>query len=101
MKNLHPVYPEHTVLGTLIKMAQATFYEALPANVEGMAPIAPAHPAPPKRAPSGGVLQRFLEALDRWFYRQTMKEREAYLAQASNLYEVEQRMRELDRTRYH
>jgi len=101
MKNLHPVYPEHTVLGTLIKMAQATFYEALPANVEGMAPIAPANPAPPKRAPSDGVLQRLFERLDRWFYRQTIKEREAYLAQASNLHEVEQRMRELDRIRYY
>lgn len=100
MKNLHPAYPEHTVIGTFIKMAQATFYEALPANVDSMAPIAPANPVPAKRAPSGSVLQRLWNALDRWFYRQNMKEREAYLAQASNLYEVEERMRELDRVRY-
>jgi hypothetical protein len=38
-----------------------------------------------------------LERLDRWFWHQEQKQRDAYLAGASDLVELEQRMRALDR----
>jgi hypothetical protein len=37
------------------------------------------------------------ERLDRWLWRQQMKEREAWLAQSKDIAELEQRMRMLER----
>jgi len=37
------------------------------------------------------------ERLDRWLWRQEMKEREAWLAQSKDIAELEQRMRMLER----
>ena len=37
------------------------------------------------------------ERLDRWLWRQEMKEREAWLAQSQDIFELEQRMRMLER----
>jgi hypothetical protein len=44
-------------------------------------------------APAGGLFDR----LDRWLWRQTLRDREAYLAGARDIYELEQRMRRLER----
>ena len=75
---------------------------------EGMAP-APAErqlelafETPPKRsAPRRGHTSRrdagVLERLDQWFWRQRQREREAYLAQATDIHDLEMRMQALDR----
>jgi len=39
----------------------------------------------------------FFERLDRWLWRQEMKEREAWLAESKDIFELEARMRMLDR----
>jgi hypothetical protein len=39
----------------------------------------------------------WLDRLDRWFWRQEQKRCERYLAQASDVVELEQRLRELER----
>ncbi|MFO1312117.1 MAG: hypothetical protein U1F41_08650 [Burkholderiales bacterium] len=92
----HPPFADKSLLGTCIQLAHATFYEALPSNVEHRAPIAPRDLAP-KRARAGNPLQRAMTALDNWFYRQSLRSREAYLAQSQNIFELEARMRDLDR----
>ncbi len=46
------------------------------------------------KARSGSVFDR----LDHWFWRQAQREREAYLAGARDLYELEQRIRRLERS---
>jgi hypothetical protein len=38
----------------------------------------------------------WLDRLDNWFWKQEMKRREAYLAQSSDIFDLEQRMRSLD-----
>jgi len=38
-----------------------------------------------------------LQRLDRWFWRQQVREREAYLAQSQDIFELEERMRGLER----
>jgi hypothetical protein len=96
MKHNSRPFPENTLVGHCIALAHATFYDALPSNVEHKPPIAPAT-LPSKRIGIGAAFARFMEALDAWFYRQRMKEREAYLAQAVDVYDVERRMRELER----
>ena len=47
--------------------------------------------------PREGFVQRFLAAIDGWFYRQQMDEREAYLAQSQDIFDLERRLRQLDR----
>ena len=92
----NPPFADESLLGTCIKLAHTTFYEALPANIEHRAPVAPPV-LYPKRAPQPGVLQRGLAALDNWFYRQRVASREKYLAQAQNIFDLEARMRDLER----
>lgn len=45
-------------------------------------------------------LMKFLLQLITWPDRQVRRHEEAYLAQASDIYNLEQRMRELDRARH-
>ncbi len=92
-------YPDRGPVGTFVKLAQATFFDALPANAEHRAPKAPAQPPtgmlpPPQR-------RRWLAALDHWFHRQRMKQRDAYLAESQNVYELEARIRRLERRPYY
>ncbi len=42
-----------------------------------------------------------LDRLDHWFWRRRQKDREAYLARATDLADVERRLRELDRRPYY
>ena len=93
-------FADRSLLGTCIQLAHATFYEALPSNVQHRAPVAPGNLAP-KRAPQPNALQRGLAALDGWFYRQRLASREKYLAQAQNVFDLEARMRELERRPYY
>jgi len=95
MKN--SAFPSNSLIDTCLALAHATFYDALPSNAEHKSAIAPAHLAPAKRAPSGGILQRALSALDNWFYRQRMKDREAYLGKSQDIFDLERRIRDLER----
>jgi hypothetical protein len=92
----NPPFADKSLLGTCIQLAHATFFEALPSNVEHRAPVAPSSLSP-KRALRANALQRGIGALDNWFYRQRLASREKYLAQAQDVFDVERRMRELDR----
>jgi len=100
MKQFPHPYSDKSVIGQALALAHATFYDALPSNVQHKAPTAPAA-LPSKRTPLSGTLQRWTEALDNWFYRQRVKDREAYLAQSSDIFDVERRMRELERHPYY
>ena len=92
----HPPFSDKSLLGTCLELAHATFFDALPSNVDQRGPVAPAVLAP-KRAPRANVLQRGIGVLDNWFYRQRIASTDRYLAQAQNVFELEQRMRELAR----
>ena len=96
----NPPFADRSLLGTCIQLAHATFFEALPANIERRAPIAPSNLAP-KRARPPGALQRALTALDDWFHRQRLASREKYLSQAQNVFDLEARMRDLERRPYY
>lgn len=43
-------------------------------------------------------LGNWLDRLDNWFWRQRQREREAYLAQATDIFDLEERMRRLERS---
>ena len=92
----YPPFADRSLIGTCVQLAQATFFESLPANAEHRAPVAPEHVAP-KRAAQPNALVRALDALDDWVHRQRVTARERYLAESQNVFELEARMRELDR----
>jgi hypothetical protein len=71
---------DSSLIGAWAKLAQAL---AFPGGL----------PGGETRAPRSGLLAR----LDRWLWKQEMREREAYLARAQNVFELEERMRRLDR----
>ena len=71
---------DSSLIGAWAKLAQAL---AFPGGL----------PAGETRAAQPGLLAR----LDRWLWKQEMREREAYLAGAQNVFELEERMRRLDR----
>jgi hypothetical protein len=50
---------------------------------------------PARQTPAAGFFTR----LDAWFSRQAQREREAYLAGARDIYELEERIRRLERSR--
>ena len=101
MNTLRHAFPDHTLIGTCIKLAQSTFYEALPSNIDHLAPTAPAVLPGVKRNPREGLLRRWSNTLESWMHRQQVKEREAYLAQAQDIFELEYRIRELERRPYY
>jgi hypothetical protein len=101
MKTSIDTFHEHSVIGTCLRLAQTAFFDTLPANAEGKGPTAPAAPEPTKLEPlRPSLLRRMLAALERWVQRQRMSEREAYLAKATDLYDLEVRLRQLDRRPY-
>ena len=51
-------------------------------------------PTRPAGTRSSGILER----IDRWFWRQSLRERERYLARSQDVFELEERMRRLERT---
>ena len=99
MKSTNFSRTDDGAIGTFVKLAQATFFDALPANAERRPPSAPANPPAGKLAPTQRL--RWMEALDRWFHAQRMKERDDYLGQSQDIFEVERRIRELERRPYY
>jgi hypothetical protein len=96
MKN--PPFADDTLLGTWMQIAYGMtlgFTRTAPSVSARHAPEAKPVPAP--RRPN--VLLRALDAIDNWFYRQQLAARERYLAQAQDIFELEARMRELERRR--
>ena len=50
----------------------------------------------PVAAVSGNWLRKAFQRLSQWSWEQDLKRREAYLAQAQNVFDLETRMRHLD-----
>ena len=48
-------------------------------------------------SPAAGTRQTLLERLDTWFWRQAQKDREAYLARSADVFDLERRIKALER----
>jgi len=57
--------------------------------------------APARRRTPAAVRLHALDRLDRWFWRQRQKDRDAYLAGATDIADVERRLRDLERRPYY
>ena len=96
---IHP-FPENSLVGNCIRLAQTTFFDAMPARADVLVPKAPATLRPAQSEPFGQRLARWTENFENWMHQQRVKEREAYLAQAQDVFDLERRMRNLERRPY-
>ena len=55
MSPMHHAFSEHSIVGSVIKLAQTTFFDSLPANAEMRTPTAP-EKLPAKRIAREGRL---------------------------------------------
>lgn len=90
MSPMSHAFNEYSLIGTCIRLAQSTFQQAMPATL----PLD--LPAPAAREPRDSFWQRLADAIDDWFYRQQLKEREAYFAQAQDIFDLENRIRQYE-----
>ena len=92
-------FAENGFMDVVIKLAQTAFFDDLPSNANNRAPVAPTALAGPLEvAPS--LRHRWLAGLERWMYQQQVREREAYLGKSRDIFELEQRIRHLERKPY-
>ena len=82
-----------------IQLAQATFSDIMPPRTDPRArAIASGARVQSRTAANGADTEpRWLAAIGDWFYRQQVKEREAYLAQSTDVFDLERRIQQLER----
>ncbi len=100
MRHRNYPYAENGFMDVCVKLAQTAFFDNLPSNVNDHPPTAPALlPGPMAGAPS--VRRRWLAALDDWMHRQQVRERESYLSRSRDVFDLERRIRDLERRPYY
>ncbi len=93
-------FAENGFMDVVVKLAQTAFFDDLPSNTNNRPPVAPTSLSGPlEAAPS--LRQRWLAGLERWMYQQQVREREAYLGQSRDIFELERRIRHLERKPYY
>ena len=92
MRVTTPTMTEPGFIALCIQLAQATFSDVMPSKAD------PKTPAALPRAPKE---PDWITALGNWFHRQEVKNREAYLAQSTDIFDLERRIRYLERRPYY
>ncbi len=96
MRVTTPTATEPGFIALCIQLAQATFTEVMPASADPKKPADLSRTTARRPAEPG-----WITALGDWFHRQQVKEREAYLAQSADIFELERRIRYLERRPYY
>ena len=89
MKATTSLWDDPSLASAWAKLTHALIFD--PLRREGGPENRPPRPA---RKKSLGIFER----IDRWFWRQQMRDREAYLAGAQDIFELEERLRRLERS---
>ncbi len=92
MRVTTPTATEPGFIALCIQLAQATFSDVMPSTADAKAP------ADRPRAANEPV---WMTKLGNWFHRQEVKNREAYLAQSTDIFDLERRIRYLERRPYY
>ena len=91
MRSINPVVPHPSFIAMSIQMAQSTFSDVMPSFKYSSTPAVTSRSAAPK--PTG---KSVWTAISDWLYRQQVAEREAYLAKATDVFDLERRLRDFD-----
>jgi len=90
---MHATRANHEELGVFALMATALAIKPF-----GTDPLDRGRPAPETRGSEARPVRRsLLERLDDWCWKHEQREREAYLAQSKDVYDLEARIRDLER----
>ena len=91
------IEPDPSFITLCIKTAQSTFSDVMPSFDD------PKAPAIASRTPEGdaGRGRPWTSTISDWFYRQQVARREAYLADATDIFDLERRMRQYDLRPYY
>ena len=92
MRYATAIEPDPSFITMCIKIAQSTFSDVMPSDDSKSSAIASRKPAA-----VSGPAKSWAEKFSDWLYRQQVAEREAYFAQATDIFDLERRMREYDR----
>ena len=98
MTAIHSPFERESALDVIVRMSPTQFF--LPDHA-----IADVGTEPPRARPAApslwaamtGALRRAVERFDRWAWEQQMRDREAWLAQSADVFELEQRLRDIER----
>ena len=93
-ENFNPHAAEPGFITLCIQLAQATFSDVMPSRPTHGTGDRPGKRAAPRTSKLDG-------RLNDWFYRQQVKQREAYLAQSTDIFDLERRIRHLERRPYY
>ena len=91
MRTMNVVLNEPAWSGALTRSADALASRRSDATTGRERTARTTNTSPP---PSPGIFER----IDRWFWRQAQRERERYLAQSQDVFELEERIRRLERS---
>ena len=89
----HPV-TDPGFITLCIQMAQSTFSDVMPSKQYGAGHNTRPTSALANRA---GKSRSLISRLDDWFYRQQLNARESYLADSTDIFDLELRIRQLER----
>jgi hypothetical protein len=88
------IQPDPSFITLCIKTAQSTFSDVMPFYDDPRS-VAKSPTASPVRGKS------WTSAISDWFYNQQVAEREAYLAKATDIFDLERRMRQYEQRPYY
>ena len=91
-----PTSTEPGFIALCIQLAQATFSDVMPAKAEDRGSENLSRTTPKEASKAD-----WMTALGNWFHRQEVKNREAYLAQSTDVFDLERRIRYLERRAYY
>jgi Protein of unknown function (DUF3563) len=95
MRVQNPTVSDPGFITMCIQLAQSTFSDVMPAKSD------PKPLAQSRRSPAPAAQRGIMAAIDDWFYRQQVNAREAYLAQSTDIFDLESRIRHLERRPYY
>jgi Protein of unknown function (DUF3563) len=95
--NSPPLY-DNSLAGILARLTHGILHDANERVQEKSAPpLSGASSAPASSTAGSAKSIGWLDRLDTWFWKQEMKNREAFLARSTDIFDLEQRMRCLER----
>ena len=93
MRYATAIEPDPSFITLCINVAQSTFSDVMPSDDGPKSSAIASRKAAARSGPAKSWTERFSD----WMYRQQVAEREAYFAQATDIFDLERRMREYDR----
>ena len=95
MNAIHFPFERESALDVIVRLSPARFFLPDQAYADAATTRTSAPPSLWSAARAG--LHRLAERFDRWAWQQQMRDREAWLAQSADVFDLERRLRDIER----